>query len=282
MEAVSVDDLFPESETFAAHHVVVAVSRPEERRAMEQSRPKYISSCSFGKDSIATILLALQHEEPLDEVVYCEVMFDSETSGEIPEHRDFIYNVAIPFIEREGIPVVVVRPEKTMKDFFYQERGVKSKYCGKMLGFPMVGRCELNGSAKIKAIRRYWKKQPQGSMRYIGIAADEPRRLERMKPNSISLLQAYNVTEKEAFEICKKRGLLSPIYQFTTRSGCFFCPNAGESALRHLRVYHPALWEELLNMSQAENIIRKDFRVGESLLEIEERFLFEDSQISLF
>ena len=30
---------------------------------------KYIASCSFGKDSIATILLAREHNEPLDEIV---------------------------------------------------------------------------------------------------------------------------------------------------------------------------------------------------------------------
>lgn len=60
---------------------------------------KYIASCSFGKDSIATILLAREHNEPLDEIVYCEVMFDENISGELPEHRDFIYNVAIPKFE---------------------------------------------------------------------------------------------------------------------------------------------------------------------------------------
>ena len=35
---------------------------------------KHILSCSFGKDSIATALLALQHGEPLDELVYCEAV----------------------------------------------------------------------------------------------------------------------------------------------------------------------------------------------------------------
>ena len=57
---------------------------------------KHVASCSFGKDSLATILLALEHGEPLDEAVYCEVMFDKEISGEVPEHRDFIYTTAIP------------------------------------------------------------------------------------------------------------------------------------------------------------------------------------------
>ena len=52
---------------------------------------RYIASCSFGKDSIAAILLAIRHKAPLDEAVYCEVMFDKDISGEIPEHRAFIY-----------------------------------------------------------------------------------------------------------------------------------------------------------------------------------------------
>lgn len=37
---------------------------------------KYFASCSFGKDSIATVLLALEHKEPLDGILFTEVMFD--------------------------------------------------------------------------------------------------------------------------------------------------------------------------------------------------------------
>ena len=46
-------------------------------------RPKYVASCSGGKDSVATLLLAAQHKEPLDEAVFSEVMFDKDTSGEV-------------------------------------------------------------------------------------------------------------------------------------------------------------------------------------------------------
>ena len=69
---------------------------------------KHILSCSFGKDSIATALLALQHGEPLDELVYCEVMFSEEISGELPEHNRFIHETAIPYFEQRGIPTRVL------------------------------------------------------------------------------------------------------------------------------------------------------------------------------
>ena len=77
----------------------------------EKKNTLHIASCSFGKDSLATILLALEHGEPLDEAVYCEVMFDKRTSGEVPEHRAFIYETAIPKLERLGIPVRVLRSD---------------------------------------------------------------------------------------------------------------------------------------------------------------------------
>lgn len=80
----------------------------------------HIASCSFGKDSIATILLALEHNEPLDRVVFAEVMFDHQRgiSGEIPEHIEWIYSTAIPKLESMGVKVDVVKSERDYLYFF--------------------------------------------------------------------------------------------------------------------------------------------------------------------
>lgn len=88
---------------------------------MKTNKPKmYIASCSFGKDSIATILLALENNEPLDRVVFSEVMFDHSRniSGELPEHIEWVYNVAIPRLEGMGVKVDVVRAKKDYLHFF--------------------------------------------------------------------------------------------------------------------------------------------------------------------
>lgn len=83
-------------------------------------RPTYVASCSFGKDSIATILLALENNEPLDRVVFSEVMFDHKRgiSGEIPEHIAWIYSTAIPKLEAMGVKVDVVKAERDYLYFF--------------------------------------------------------------------------------------------------------------------------------------------------------------------
>lgn len=84
-------------------------------------KPKiYVASCSFGKDSIATILLALENNEPIDRVVFAEVMFDYEKgiSGEIPEHIEWVYKTAIPNLEKMGVKVDVVKDKQDYKSFF--------------------------------------------------------------------------------------------------------------------------------------------------------------------
>lgn len=70
---------------------------------------KHIICISGGKDSTASAILAIKHGEPLDLAVYCEVMFDQETSGEVPEHREFVYKRFIPYLADKGVPVSVVR-----------------------------------------------------------------------------------------------------------------------------------------------------------------------------
>lgn len=195
----------------------------------EKKPPLYVASCSFGKDSIATILLALEHNEPLDRVVFSEVMFDKARgiSGENPEHIEWIHSVAIPKLESMGVKVDVVRAEKDFKDIFFHVC-TKGKRVGQMMGFPMQGRCKVNSEVKIKPIKTYLKKlsEEYEVTQYIGIAIDEPTRLERMHQHSdrVSLLEKYQYTEGMAYDMCKGVDLLSPIYQSVTRGGVGFAP----------------------------------------------------------
>lgn len=176
---------------------------------------KYIASCSFGKDSIATILLAREHNEPLDEIVYCEVMFDKEISGELPEHRDFIYNKAIPTFESWGYKVTIIRGKTNYIEWFNKEI-CKGQNIGKSRGFPMAGRCGINRDCKSRPCERYLRTLGDFAQ-YMGIAFDEKKRLERMDKKQVSLLEKYRYTEEMAKEKCLEYGLLSPIYKFTSR-----------------------------------------------------------------
>lgn len=230
---------------------------------------KYIAMCSGGKDSVATLILAKEHNEPLDEVVYCEVMFTKDISGEIPEHRDFIYNTLKPWVENVlGVPFVVVRSEKSYDDVFHH-RKIKGKNVGKKLGFVFPGRCDVAHDCKLRGISRYAKKQ---DIQYLGIANDEIKRLRKIdSANKISLLAKYGISEAEAVEICRTEWLLSPIYQFTKRGGCFFCPNQKDSELKHLIEYHPDLFDKLIEWGDEDNVYHSRMTRTETPQEIKDR-----------
>lgn len=242
-------------------------------------REKFIASCSFGKDSLATILLAVQHGEPLDEAVYCEVMFDRDISGEVPEHQDFIYGKAIPTLKRMGIKVVVLRSEKTYVDLFTGRitRGPKK---GMVRSFPICGRCAVQRDCKIRPIRQYQKTLPPNTVQYIDIAKDEQERLMRLEDGrQISLLAKYNFTEQDAKQLCQQAGLLSPIYGFTDRGGCWFCPNAKRKELRHLYDHHPELWARMLELQALPGKVTEKFNRTQRFSDIDAIFRQEDMQL---
>ena len=250
-------------------------------RAKKVKQVKYIASCSFGKDSIATALLAIQHHEPLDELIYCEVMFDDKISGEVPEHIDFIHNIAIPFFGKAGIHTTVLRGKMTYLSSFNRIIG-NGKAKGKLNSFPLCGKCCIQRDCKLPPIKAYMKELPNDTVQYIGIANDEQARLLRLKGNQVSLLDKYSVTENRAREMCEKAGLLSPLYSFSDRGGCWFCPNAKDRELRHLRDYHPDLWKRMLQLQTVPNKATERFNRSSTFAEIDERFYWEDQQTDLF
>lgn len=248
---------------------------------------KYIASWSGGKDSTASIILAHEHNEPLDMIIFAEVMFDKYISGELPEHIEFVHRAKAVF-EDWGYPVHILRSDKTYLDCFNHKitRSKKKERIGKKRGFPLSGKCVINSDCKMRPIRQFWKSVEGEYTQYVGIAVEEKTRLNRLvkAKNTISLLQKHGYTEQMAYDLCKRYNLLSPVYEFTQRGGCWFCPNAREKELRHLRTNHRDLWERLLQLEEEPNTIGSMWNMltKTKIHDWEEVFQFEEKQISLF
>ena len=184
---------------------------------------RYLASCSFGKDSVATVITAMLHNEPLHELVYCEVMFDDNgTSAEIPEHAAFIHDVAIPEFRGWGIKTNIIRSDKNFLERFNHLVG-SGPHTGKCWAWPLCGRCYVQRDLKVRPIQRWKRTLGDDVIQYIGIEADEQERLLRLDGvKHISLLQKYGVTKDKVFDLCTSYGLLSPTYAFTDRGGVLF------------------------------------------------------------
>lgn len=231
---------------------------------------KYIASCSFGKDSLAMLIKIKELGMPLDEVIYCDIRFDNEISGETPEMTQFIPKAEKILKDKFGIEVKHLTYKRTFKEQFYtiKQRG---KHIGDNYGFPYVISAWCNSRLKIEPIKKYLEEiGEENVIQYVGIAYDEPKRYERLNHKThIAPLYDLKITEKEAMEICRKNDLLSPIYETSFRGGCWFCPKQSMKQLRWLYHNHRDLWNILKKMEKDSH---NTFRPNYTMEQLEEKF----------
>lgn len=62
---------------------------------------KVYASISGGKDSLAALITHMERGGQCDGAIYCRIMFDDETSAEVPEHEEWLHSKCFPLLERE-------------------------------------------------------------------------------------------------------------------------------------------------------------------------------------
>lgn len=113
-------------------------------------------------------------------------------------------------------------------------------------------------------------------VQYLGIAADEPKRIAKHigKPNIILPLVEIGWEEDLCGLISGYQNLLSPVYTSATRDGCWFCHNQGVGQLRNLRKNYPDLWALLLKWDLDSPVSFKPD--GRTVHDFDARFAMED------
>ena len=228
----------------------------------------HVVSLSGGKDSTAMLLMMLEHGMQVDEVVY----FD--TGWEFPVMSEHIALVE----EYTGIAVTRLRPDKPFEYWMFDHVRTRGAYKG-MAGWGWARpRGRWCTKLKTSAIDKHVHALADGRevVRYIGIAADEPRRIREFNYP----LADWGVTEADALAYCYARGFdWGGLYEHFHRVSCWCCPLQPLAELRKLRHEFPELWVQLRNMdARAWNTFRRDYSVEQ----LECRFALEDAQTSIF
>lgn len=235
-----------------------------------------IFNLSFGKDSMATLILAAEQGIPIDRVMYCEIKFNDEISGEHPLMAEWIPTAEKRLKELFGITVDHAYSGVGFEGQFYKKY-TRGKFKGFNYGFPHVLSPWCNSRLKVSAIKKYLSQIHDETTQFVGIAYDEPVRWERMlkkqteKRKYRSLLVEQKLTEQDAFEICKKYDLLSPMYSVDGiyRGGCWFCPKQCLADLYSLWKTYPKLWQRLCDMELDSH---NTFKPNCTLAELQARF----------
>lgn len=233
---------------------------------------EHVLSLSYGKDSMACLGAIEKLGWPLDRIIHVEIWATNEIPADLPEMVEFKQYADEIIKTRWGITVEHISAGQTFEDVFYRTRGQKSKCPGKIYGWPCVISSWCVSELKTRTVKRA-ARAIGGSVMYIGIAADEPVRLSRLKRNELAPLNAVGWTENDCMKWCEANDLVSPIYRTTTRGGCWFCVKQSIAQLRLLRCNHPDLWALMLKWDQDSPVC---FNGDHTVKDFEKRFAMED------
>jgi 3'-phosphoadenosine 5'-phosphosulfate sulfotransferase (PAPS reductase)/FAD synthetase len=225
---------------------------------------KYILSFSGGKDSTFLLLELIRRRYPLDEVVF----FD--TGWEFPAMYDHIEKCK-RLCRRHDIAFVTLHPKKPFDYWMFDHvtRSGKQGYswCG--------GPCRWGTSLKLQALDGYVKDSGRAIV-YVGIAADEPERLEKeFASYKCFPLADWGITEQECLQGCYDAGFYwGGMYERLDRLSCKFCKNKNLKELRNIRHYYPDVWNELKYYQTRTDRPYKG--EGKDVFDLDRRFALED------
>jgi len=208
------------------------------------SGKKHIASVSFGKDSLAMLLILIANRKPLDEVVFYNTGKEFKA---IYDTRDKI----LPLLEEKGIKYTELYPDMPF-DYMAFEKPVNGKN-GVHLGYSWCGGvCRWGTTAKLKALKQYIG----DNIYYVAIAVDEQKRILKNKhPHRVLPLVDYGITEAEALQYCYSMGYEwvengFRLYDLLDRVSCYCCSNKNLKELQNIYNYLPEYWGYLVEMQK--------------------------------
>ena len=199
-----------------------------------------VASVSFGKDSLAMLLLLLERNTRLDEVIF----YNSEMEFQaIYDIRDRIK----PVLEQRGIRFTEVKPGVPFLHHML-EKPVNSQKNGFHLGYGWCGGpCRWGTKLKTRTLDGV---ALDAKVHYVGIALDEPERLARLEAPKCSPLAEAGMTEADCLAYCYERGFFWEengirLYDILDRVSCWCCKNKNRKELKAIYQFLPQYWERL-------------------------------------
>ena len=217
---------------------------------------KYIASCSFGKDSLAMVIMLIKKNYPLDEVVFYDTGMEFDAIYKNEEKLKKILN-------KKGIGYKKITPEKSFRYLAFEHEHKKSDgTCVK--GYGWCGGIRRWGTGqKIREVEKYYKKKYGENVtiiEYVGIASDELERCEKSRKKRSNAMIIYpliewGMKEKDCLSFCYEHNIKweqngVDLYKILDRVSCWCCSNKNQKEIENIINFLPDVWE---NIKKYEN-----------------------------
>lgn len=226
---------------------------------------RYVANVSFGKDSLAMLLMLIEKGYPLDAVTFYDTGKEFQA---IYNLRDKVKKL----LEVHGIEFVELQPAKPF-DYMMFEHKTKIGYgwCG--------GRCRWGTTYKVAALDKFGK----GATVYIGVAADEATRLKKEYGKmKLFPLADWGMTKQDCLDYCYSKGYCwdengVELYDILDRVSCWCCRNKNLKELKGIYQHLPDYWQKLKDIQARLPQPMKG--EGKGVFDLEKRFEAELAEV---
>lgn len=230
-----------------------------------------IVNLSGGKDSTALLLMLLELGVKIDYIVF------ADTGKDFPQMRDHLFKLS-DYIKNKyplAPKITVLKDENSFDYYMFDHIKTRGKNIGKCgYGWATMFARWCTTKLKTSLMNKFCNSLGKDYINYIGIAADEPKRLHK-DPHRAYPLADWGITENQALKYCYACGFdWGGLYERFDRVSCWCCPFKNLKELKALWKYYPELWAELKIMdARANNRFRADYSVAE----LEQKFIKEEA-----
>lgn len=213
------------------------------REHIEDSK-KSIVSFSGGKDSTALLLMMLERGVKVDYILFCD------TGMEYPQMYEHIDKVEAYISEKYGKHITVLKAEYGFEYRLTQILRTKGKRAGLHgYGWPSIMNRWCTAMLKREPVAKFMREHGfnrSNTKLYIGIAADEPKRVK----DDIYPLFEWGITEEQALQYCYRHGFdWGGLYKERSRLSCWICPMTKRKEFKLLYRDFPELWAKLKELN---------------------------------
>ena len=170
------------------------------------SRPKYIASCSGGKDSVATFCWL--HSTMNRWMKPCSVRSCSTKTQAVKSRNTGTSSMtgSSPSVKRSWASSSPFHADKTYDDVSIMSSPA-DRIRARFAASHGLGCVQSSRDCKIPPVRKYNAALSSDTVSYVGIAQDEPKRLARLDGvKKVSLLGKYGMTEADATSSVRNTG----------------------------------------------------------------------------
>lgn len=241
---------------------------------------KYVASVSWGKDSVAMLLLLIALKWRIDLVLFVNTGKEFKAVYAV---RDKV----LELLKVNNIPYVEIDVSEEFDRLMYTHR-INTRDGSDKIGYGWCGgACRWGTALKLGTIDKYIRTylSEYEVYEYVGIAADESERISGDE-RKIYPLHELGVTEMQALDICYMNGLLYEeqgvfLYEILDRLSCWCCRNKN---LKELKAMYYLLPEYFTGLKQIQLQFPHMPMKGEgaSVFELEKRFKKEGRMRSLY